>query len=121
MDGNAGVLVRVSPALRRDSILLVQHRFSGIDVAVLEDGGGVSEDKVNGTIDVAVSVELSEGVDIESVLVTFEAAAVEGGEVGVVSYGHCLVLCWTCCVLECYVNGYKSLPGNSCKYSSATI
>lgn len=113
MYGDASVLVRVGTALCSDGVLLVQHRLSGVDVAVLEDGGSVAEDEVDGAVDITVSIELPEGVDVESVLVALEAAAVEGGEVGVVSYRHCLMLLRTCCVPERYVYGYKSLPRNS--------
>lgn len=47
----------------------------------MEDDDGVTEDEVNGTIDVAVTVELTLGVDVEGILVAFEAAAVEDREV----------------------------------------
>lgn len=51
----------------------------------MEDDCCVAEDEVNGAVDVAFAVELTEGVDVESVLVADEAALVEDGEIGVAS------------------------------------
>lgn len=81
MDGNSGVLVRVGSALSRDGVLLLVHGPPGEDHAVLEDDGGVAEDEVYGAVDVAFFVELPLGMDIESVLVAFEATAIEDREV----------------------------------------
>ena len=78
MDRSARVLVRIGSALGGDGVELVAHRKSRIEVAVLEDDGGVSEDEIYCSVDVAFSVELAESVRVESVLVAFEAAAVEG-------------------------------------------
>nr|GMD67669.1 hypothetical protein BHE74_00022651 [Ipomoea batatas] len=59
LDGNAGVVVRVEFSLGGDGVLLAGHGFSGVDPAVLEDDGGVSEDEVDGADDGAVFVELA--------------------------------------------------------------
>ena len=44
----------------------------------MEHDGGVSEDEVDGAADGAVAVELAERVDVESVLVAEDLAAIEG-------------------------------------------
>lgn len=82
MDHDARVLIRVGSALRCDGVLLAWHRLPDVDGAVLDDGGCVAEDEVDGAEDLAVAVELALGVDVESVLVAFEAAPVENGVVG---------------------------------------
>lgn len=89
---DAGVLVGVLPPLRGEDVLLAGVRSARVEAAALEHGGGVAEDEVDGAVDVAVAVELAEGVGVERVLVPREAAAVEGGEVGVDAEGHRLVL-----------------------------
>ena len=71
-----------------------------VEAAALQHGGGVAEDEVDGAVDVAVAVELAEGVRVQRVLVPREAAAVEGGEVGVHAQRHGLVLAWTRRVLH---------------------
>lgn len=81
-DGDAGVLVRVLSALGGEDVLLVVVGFPRVEVAVLEDDGGVAEDEIDGAVDVALAVELAERVDVESVLVANEAALVKCGEVG---------------------------------------
>lgn len=84
-DRNPGVLVRVLSSLGGEDVFLVFVRLAGVEVAVLEDDGGVAEDKVDGAVDVAFAVELAEGVDVEGVLVADEAALVECGKVGAAS------------------------------------
>lgn len=81
-DGDAGVLVRVLSALGGEDVLLVCVGFSRVEVAVLEDDGGVAEDEIDSAVDVALAVELAERVDVKSVLVADEAALVKCGEVG---------------------------------------
>lgn len=46
MDDDACVLVRVGSGLGCHGVELVAHGLSNVDVTVLEDGGGVAEDKV---------------------------------------------------------------------------
>jgi hypothetical protein len=89
---DARVLVGVLAALRGDDVLLAGFRAARVEAAALEHDGGVPEDEVDGAVDVAVAVELAEGVGVERVLVAREAAAVEGGEVGVDAQRHGLVL-----------------------------
>ncbi|RWW50514.1 hypothetical protein BHE74_00043207, partial [Ensete ventricosum] len=115
LDGDAGVLVRVFPPLRREDVLLVRQRLPGVEVAVLEHHRRVAEDEVDGAVDIAFSVELAEGVDVEGVLVAYEAAPVEGGEVGADPESHGLVLAGACCVLYGDVSHEKSIANHSCK------
>ena len=64
MDGGSGVLIWVGPALSSDGVELVRHRKTRVDVAVLENHGGVAEDEVDSAVDVAVAVKLAEGVSV---------------------------------------------------------
>ncbi|KAH0466861.1 hypothetical protein IEQ34_004099 [Dendrobium chrysotoxum] len=82
VDGDSGVLVGISPSLSGDGVLLAAKGLAGVDIAVLEDHGGVAEDEIDSAVDVAVAVELALAVDVEGVLVSLKAAAVEDGEVG---------------------------------------
>lgn len=61
VEGGAGVLVNVGSALRRHGVELAGHWQAWVYVAVLQHGGGVAEDEVYGTVDVAFPVELAEG------------------------------------------------------------
>ena len=82
MDREARVLVRVFTSLRGNRVPLVREGFPGVNRAVLEHRSRVTEDKVNGTVDVAVAVELSERVGVESVLIAEDIAAVNDGSIG---------------------------------------
>ncbi|KAH0467288.1 hypothetical protein IEQ34_004526 [Dendrobium chrysotoxum] len=82
VDGDSGILVGISSSLSGDRVLLAAKGLAGVDIAVLEDDGGVAEDEVDGAVDVAVAVELALAVDVDGVLVSLKAAAVEDGEVG---------------------------------------
>lgn len=62
MDDDACVLIWVSSTLCCDRVLLVTHRFSHVDVAVLKNGDGVAEDEVYGSVYVTFTVELALGV-----------------------------------------------------------
>lgn len=64
-----------------DRVFLAAHRLTSVDVTVLEDGGCVSEDEIDGAVDVTVSQELTARMKVESVLIAFERAVVEDGEV----------------------------------------
>ena len=77
MDRYPGGLVRVNAPLRGDGIGLARQGLSGVDVAVLEDGSCIAEDEVDRAIDFTVTVELTEGVGVEGVLVAHEFTAVE--------------------------------------------
>lgn len=111
---NTGVLVSVGAALGCDHVFLAGVGAAGVDVAVLEDSGGVAKDEVDGAGDVAVDVELAVGVDVEGVLVGDHVAVVEGGEVGADAEGHRLVLRGTRCVLESYVPRQESFAYHGC-------
>lgn len=50
-------------------------------LAVLEDGGCVPKDEVDGSTDGAVAVELPVGLGVEGVLVPVHVAVVENGQV----------------------------------------
>lgn len=73
------ILVGIVFALCCDSVLLAGHGFFGADVAVLEDDGGVSENEIYSSVNVAFAVELSVGMGVERVLKAVNAAAVEDG------------------------------------------
>lgn len=77
MNGSTGILVRIRSPLCGDGVELVAHWETWIDVAVLEDHGGVAEYEIDGAVDVALSVELAKRVRVQCVLVSFEATAVE--------------------------------------------
>lgn len=77
VDRKARVLVRVGLALGRDGVVLPPHRLLGLDGAVLEDGGRVPEDEVDGAGDRALAVELTVRVRVEGVLVAVDVAPVE--------------------------------------------
>lgn len=64
-----------------DGVLLVREGLPGQDLAVLKDGSSIAKDEIDGPGDSAFSVELAKGVGIESVLVSVDAAAEEGGEI----------------------------------------
>ena len=51
---------------------------TGVDVGVLNDGGRIAEDEVNGADDDAADVELTVGVDVKRVLISEHVAAVKG-------------------------------------------
>lgn len=108
MDGEASALIWVLSPLGRDGCLLIWERLPSEDLAVLKNGGAVAEDEVNGAVDVALPVELAEGVRVEGVLVAFDAAAVEGRTVRVDSECDGLAVVWSCCVAKCNVPCYKS-------------
>ena len=78
-EGEVRGLIWVLAALRGDGVLLVGEE----ELAVLEDGGGVVEDEVDGAGDVVLPEELAHGVGVEGVLVAAHGAAEEDGEVGV--------------------------------------
>lgn len=64
VDRGAGVLIWVGPALGGDGVELVGHWKAWVNVAVLEDDGGIAEDEVDGAVDVTVAIELAEGMSV---------------------------------------------------------
>ncbi|RHN43754.1 hypothetical protein MtrunA17_Chr8g0391301 [Medicago truncatula] len=61
---NSSVFIWICSSLCCYGVLLVAHWFSDKDVAVLKDSNGVTEDEIDCSIDVAVTVELTVGVNI---------------------------------------------------------
>lgn len=114
MDDDACVLVRIGSSLRRHRVLLVAHRSPDIDVAVLKNRHRVAEDEVHGSVYVAVAVELTVGVDVQSVLVTSKAAPEEHRVVGAGTESHRLVLLWSRRVLKGYIPSDEAVTGNRC-------
>jgi len=78
LDGEARGLVWAFSALGRDCNLLQGKWDSGVYFAVLQHCSTVSENEVYGAIDFALTVELSQRVSVERVLVPFHTAPVEG-------------------------------------------
>lgn len=117
MDDDARVFIRVFSSLGSDRVLLIDHRFSYINVAVLEDCHGVAEYEVHRAIYVAIAIELSLRVDIEGVLIPLEAALVENGEVGARTEGYGLVFMGSGRVLECHASCYEPFTGNACTHT----
>ena len=70
LDNNPSVLVRIGPSLGRDHVFLAGVWSESVDVTVLENDGGVSEDEVDGSNNEAFDEVLTVRVDIESVLVS---------------------------------------------------
>lgn len=114
MDRDAGVLVRVGPALGRDGVLLARAGPPGPDLAALDDRRGVAEDEVHRAGDVVGGVELPVGVHVERVLVRVDAAIVHDGEVAADAQRHRLALPWPGTVHDPQALGYKPRPHCSC-------
>ena len=114
----ASNLVRVSAALSGDRIELALEGEARVDVARLEDDGGVAKDEVNGAVDVAFAVELAVGVGVEGVLVGLEAAPEEGGEVGAAAERNGLAFARPRRVSDRQVHGEEALPRHDCKLCS---
>ena len=66
MDDDSSVLVRIGSALSGYCVGTVRG-FSGSDVTILEHSGSISENKIDGSVNIAVSIELSLGMHVESV------------------------------------------------------
>jgi hypothetical protein len=92
LEDEARALAPVRAALRRGDVLLVVHGPAEDQDAVLEHGGRVAEDEVDGPGDDAVAVELRLGVRVQRVLVRVHAAVEEDGPVRLHQQRHRLVL-----------------------------
>ena len=77
MDNYARILVRIGSCLCSDGVLLVAHWSTDVDVAVLKNSNSVTKYEVYSSINVTVTIELTLRIDIQGILVTFEAATVE--------------------------------------------
>ena len=114
MYDEAGVLAGVRPAVGQHSVEVAWLGLAIDEVAVLEDGGCVSEDIVDGSQYVALSVELSEGLSKKRVLIGANAALVEDGAVGDDPDREGLSAVRPCVVLEPDVLCKEPVAKNSC-------
>jgi hypothetical protein len=73
LNRDSSVLIWIGSSLSRETIVLIIHQFPGEEIAVLKHRRRVAEDTINCVVNNAFPVELC----VNSVLVTFEAAAVE--------------------------------------------
>ena len=87
MNGYSSILIRVSPTLGSESVGLVR-RVTCINVTILQHNCGISKDEINCTIYVTFPIELPLEMDIEGVLVSFQAAPVKYREIGPRTKGH---------------------------------
>lgn len=115
VDWDSRVLVWVGSALSRDHALLPWDRFSCVDHAVLENYGGITEDEIDRTINVAFSVELSLWMHVESVLVSLKTAPEEHWEIGTWPKGYCLVVFGSRSIAECDATGNETFTSHSWK------
>lgn len=69
MNGEPGVLARVSSPVGQNGVVAGAARAPEEEVAPLEDSGGVAEDEVYCAVNVAFCVELAQGEGVEGVLV----------------------------------------------------
>lgn len=79
MDGEPGGLPGVRPSTGEYDV--VGSLLRSAKNAVAADGLCVSEDEVDGAVDVALSVELPEGEGVEGVLVAGDGVPVEDGAI----------------------------------------
>ncbi|KAL8171422.1 hypothetical protein V2J09_023226 [Rumex salicifolius] len=105
--------VRVRPTLRGDGAALVVHWLLDHQLAVLEDGLRVAEDEVDGSLDGAVTEEVTAPNRVERVLEAVELAVVEYREVSHHTHRHRLVLLRPSRVLEPDVSGHKPVSQDS--------
>jgi hypothetical protein len=94
--------------------LLGLQWLSDQECAVLEDGCGIAEEKVDCTGDGAVAVELALGVDVKRVLVPVHRAVVEGGKVGLDLQCHRLMFLGAGRVLKPNILSNEVIAVNSC-------
>lgn len=115
LENQARQQVAVGPAGGSHDALLVFKRPSDEDQAILVECLCVPEDKVDGTSDGAVAIELPIGMAVQGVLVTIKLAVEEGSPVTIDNYGHSLVFSSTSGVLKS--NVLESVPPSlkSCK------
>lgn len=108
----------VFSALSGDHAALVVHWFTDHHFTVLEHSGGISEDKIDGAGDHAVTIELAVGVCVECVLVCVDVAIVEDRVIAGNSERYRLVLVWPSRVLESNVLGYETIGIYGCSISN---
>jgi len=113
---DAGVLVGVGAALRREHDGLARQGDPGEERAGLQHGGGVAEDDVDGAGHGALAVELPERVRVQRVLVGVHAAAVQRGKVRVHPQRHRLAPGRARRVAERDVARQETLAGDACMH-----
>jgi len=114
VDGSARVLIWVGSSLCGDGVELATHWKARIDVTVLEHCRGVSEYEIYGAVDVAFPVELSQGMGVQCVLVSFEAAAVKRGQICAVSECYRLVLLCSGSVADGHIYTHEPCANHRC-------
>ncbi|URE12916.1 hypothetical protein MUK42_23424 [Musa troglodytarum] len=107
-------LAAVEPALGGDDVLLIGEGAADDEEAVLEDGGGIPEDEIDGAGDDAAAVELPVGVGVEGVLVRLHPAVDEHGSVRHHPQRHRLVLRCAGRVAECHRHGHEPVAHCHC-------
>lgn len=113
MKDDGGGLAPIFPATGRHDALLVVQRLPHFDEAVLEDGGRVAKDEVDGAGDGAIPVELTLGMAIERVLEPIHLAVVEDRFIGLHPHGNGLVFLWTGRVFKPKVLGNEPVSDRS--------
>ncbi|KAI6706617.1 hypothetical protein NL676_009579 [Syzygium grande] len=111
VDGDAGVLIGISPGLCNDGIDLIR-RVSSIDVTILKNDSNISKDKVSGAIDAAFFIELPLRMNEKGVL-TLKSTSIEDREVRAGTQSNCLVIRHAGTVTESYVLSNESVTINS--------
>lgn len=110
----AGVLSGVGPAVCENDVVGVAAWAAEHQIAALENGDCVSEDEIDGAVDVALPVELAVGVGEEGVLVSRNAATVEDGTIRSDVQSHGLSAFRTCVVVEPHVSSDEPITGDCC-------
>lgn len=77
LDGDASILIWVSPTLGSDSVVLLFHGLPWLYGTVLEDCSSIAKNEINGAYNLALSIELTIGMRVESVLICIEGAAMK--------------------------------------------
>lgn len=125
IEDQPGGLCRISPTVGSDGVggALFRRELAGGDQygAVVEDGGGVAEDEIDGSLDAAGPVELAERVHEQRVLVAEELAVLDEGEVAVRPERHRLVAVGTGGVLECDSACHEAVAVHSCQPTNETL
>lgn len=117
MEDDPRGLSALRSALGGDDALLIFEGFPDDHLAVLEDGGCVAEDEIDGAGDGAVTVKLAVGVGVECILVAVHLAVVENGLIRLNSEGHGLVFFRSGGVFESHVFGHESRTDHRCEIS----
>lgn len=90
-DDDSSWLAPLFPALSSDNARLIGHWLAHHESAVLENCGSITKNKVNGTGDGAVTVELALDMCVKCVLVASKCAPVENSLIGTDPNCHSLM------------------------------